>query len=47
MSGVCSDPECNCRDTLVRGWGETEELAITEFVRNALEMWDVEIGETR
>ena len=37
MSGVCADPDCDCRNTLVRGWGETEELAIRAFVADLLE----------
>lgn len=43
MSGVCADPDCNCRQTLVRGWGETEEQAIHAFVHDLLERYDISL----
>ncbi len=45
MSGVCGDPDCNCRANLVRGWGETEEEAILNFVRDLLEYHNIEMKE--
>lgn len=42
MSGVCADPDCDCRNSLVRGWGETEEIAIQNFVNGLLERHGVE-----
>jgi len=41
MSGICSDPDCNCRNGLVRGWGATEMEAITEFVSRLLDKYDI------
>lgn len=41
MGGICADPDCNCRQNLVRGWGETEEQAIIEFVRDLLSRHDL------
>jgi len=43
MGGVCEDPDCNCRQNLVRGWGETEEQAIIAFVSDLLTRYDVEM----
>lgn len=42
-SGVCGDPDCACRNNLVRGWGETEELAIQAFVDVLLEEYAVDM----
>lgn len=39
MSGVCGDPDCHCRENLIRGWGETEEAAIHAFVHDLLERY--------
>jgi hypothetical protein len=45
MSGICADPDCTCRQYLVRGWGETEEQAILAFVQDLLEKGDVSVSE--
>jgi hypothetical protein len=42
MSGACADPDCDCRNSLVCGWGETEEIAIQSFVSDLLERHGVE-----
>jgi len=41
MSGLCTDPDCGCRTMLVRGWGETEEEAILDFVSDLLLKCDI------
>jgi hypothetical protein len=43
MSGICGDPDCTCRDGLVRGWGETEEQAIYAFVSDLLVKHEVSL----
>lgn len=43
MGGVCSDPDCACRNSLLRGWGETEEAAIQAFVDELLEEYAVDM----
>jgi hypothetical protein len=45
MSGVCGDPDCHCRQNLVRGWGETEEQAVVAFVRCLLAGLGIELLE--
>ena len=45
MSGICADPECNCRLHLVRGWGEAEEAAIRAFVHDLLERYEIDLSE--
>jgi len=42
MSGVCADPNCDCRNNLVRGWGETKEAAIQNFVNDLLERCEID-----
>lgn len=42
ISGVCGDPDCHCRENLVRGWGETEEAAIQNFVGDLLERYEID-----
>jgi len=43
MGGICNDPECACRNGLVRGWGETEEKAIKNFISDLLERCGVDM----
>jgi hypothetical protein len=47
MSGVCGDPDCHCRQNLVRGWGETEEQAVVAFVRCLLAGLGIELLEEK
>jgi hypothetical protein len=46
MSGICEDPDCTCRQNLVRGWGETEEQSIHAFVSDLLARHDIKLEES-
>lgn len=42
ISGACGDPDCHCRESLLSGWGETEEAAIRAFVDDLLDEYAID-----